>query len=137
MMASATVYDAVRGYLEAQFTAAPLVWENEGAGQLPAPFIIVELVGDVTAQTSIGSGDPGDNRWLESGSLYLYVMVDAGTGSREARALAQHLIDLFRGLSLLADSLRFQDMSVGLGQPGDENGLWWQLPMSIRWEREF
>lgn len=136
-MASGTVYDAIKAYLQAQWSTSPIAWENEtfNKPEPPAPWVMVEIAGDVYAQMSIGADEQADNRWDEEGVLLLHVFVPTGTGASAARGHAKALADLFRGATLLSDSLEFMDASIGMGQPGDDDGMWWRISVSIDWRR--
>jgi hypothetical protein len=136
-MASGTVYDAIKGYLEAQWTTTTIAWENESftKPEPPAAWLMVEMTGDLYAQMSIGAGVQSENRWDEEGVLLLHVYVPSGTGASTARAYAKSLADLFRGALLLDDSLEFLDASIGMGQPGDDDGMWWRISVSVDWRR--
>lgn len=136
-MASDTVYDAIRAHLETYWSATTIAWENEGfeKPEPPAPWVMVEVTGDLYAQMSIGAGNQAENRWDEEGELLMHVMVPAGTGARTARHHAKSLADLFRGALLIDDTLEFLDASIGMGQPGDEDGMWWRVSVSVDWRR--
>jgi hypothetical protein len=136
-MATHIVYDAVRALLLAQFTDAPLVFENENAEpQLPdGPYVMVEMTGDVFTQMSIGAGTRMANRWEERGLIFLHVNAPAGTGGREARRLAALLADVFRGVETLAPGITFEDVSIGLGETSERDGPWWILPLTVQFER--
>lgn len=135
-MSSATVFAAVRTFLEAAWTATPLAWENETfvPGAEPAPFVLVECYGDSFEQMSIGSGSPVTERWVEDGAVLLHVMVPAGTGSMQARTYAEALAALLRGLEL-PGNLRFRNMSIGLGDVGTEDGTYWRISLRADWTR--
>jgi len=138
-MASEIIYDAVRAFLTTQFTTSPLQWENEspitttGVGGEPAPWVMVEMTGTLYAQQSLGASVQADNRWDEEGQLWLHVFVPTGTGGREARRIARLLADLFRGTTLLGDSLEFLDAQIGMGEAGDETGSWYRVSVEIDW----
>lgn len=136
-MASDVVYEAVRAFLTAGWTAAPIAWENEHFDKPnpPAPWLAVELSGTVYAQQSIGAGPQEENRWDEDGVLWLHVFVPAGTGSSTARGYAKALADIFRGALLIDETLEFMDASIGMGEAGDNNGNWWRVSVSIDWRR--
>jgi len=136
-MASNTVYDAIRAHLVAYWSATTIAWENElfDRPEPPAPWVMVEMVGDLYAQMSIGAGVQSENRWDEEGVLMMHVFAPSGTGASTARGYAKSLADLFRGALLLADSLEFLDASIGMGQPGDDDGLWWRISVSVDWRR--
>src|SRR4051812_10993540 len=125
-MASLAVSDAIREHLTANWTACPIAFENERFTPpatddgSPLPYVVQELSGTVYAQESIGAYPQSANRWDEEGILWLHVFVAAGSGVSTVRAYARQLADLFRGATLLSDSLEFRDASIGMGERGDE-----------------
>ncbi len=140
-MASNVVYDAIKTYLTGAWTTTPTQWENEpevvkvdtttGAR---IPWVMVEMTGTLYGQQSIGAADPvTDNRWDEEGDLWLHVFVPTGSGGQTARTYAKTLVDLFRGTQLASDHLEFMDATIGMGQPGDEEGLWFRISVKIEW----
>lgn len=139
-MSTDIAYQAICGFLVANWTATPLEFENINfvppvdADGVMTPWVSVEIAGNSYAQASIGAEIPSDNLWREEGQLWLHVFVPAGTGSLLARQYARQLVDLFKGLDLDPD-IEFRDASVGLGEPGDENGIAWRLSTSIDWIR--
>jgi len=141
-MASATVYSAVRSYLEANWSATPIKWENEtfeipaatDYPAAPAAFLVVEFTGDSYQQASIGSGSPTAERWIETGSVLIYSLVQANASSLVARQNADAVAALLQGM-VLPGSIRLQSMSFGDGGEGDEDGLWWQIPLRVNWLR--
>lgn len=137
-MASPAVYDAIRAYLEANWTGCDLVFENEGfqAGDQTAPWVYVEVIGTSWDQHSIGAGAIRDNRWEEFGIVMFHVFVETGTGTGVIRSNAYGLADLFRGLELLTGTLIFQRFSLGAGEPGSEDGRWWRTTATVEWERK-
>lgn len=142
-MSSDTVYDAIRAYLTAQWTATPIRFENEVADasnnplppSTPTSWIAMAISGTAYGQQSIGAAEQTDNRWDEEGILWLYVMVPSGTGASLARQHAKALADLFRGTTLLSGSLEFMDAYIGRGAPSTENGNWWEIAVDIEWRR--
>ncbi|MDR3474434.1 MAG: phage tail terminator-like protein [Devosia sp.] len=139
-MSTDAVYSAVQAFLTDNWTATPLVFEN-GSGEPPIapdgsliPWVEVEVAGNAYSQISIGAGSPADNRWREEGQVWFHVFVKTGAGSLLARQLATALTGLFRGAQLDPD-IEFGDMSVGLGEPGDDDGNYWRLSVSIDWFR--
>lgn len=140
-MSTAAVYSAVRTYLEANWTTTPLRWENEtftipvDADGVPQPWVDVEITGTEYDQASLGAGTVASNLWREDGMLWLHVMVPSGSGSGVARTHAANLAALFRGLDLDPDIV-FRTMSIGLGSPGDDDGNWWRLSLSIEWQSD-
>jgi len=63
------------------------------------------------------------------------VFVPVGSGAVRARQLAKQLCNLFRGLTLLNDSLEFMDSFIGEGAPAPEEGNWFELSVAIEWRR--
>lgn len=116
---------------------APLIYENESdgppSGELKA-WVLVVLDAALYGQQSIGGGqEAGDNRWDENGTLWFHIFTPKGTGSREARRLGKALANLFRGNRLLDDALEFGDADMGAGDPGQENGNYYLMSVSIEW----
>lgn len=135
-MSSATVYSAVRTWLEGSWNATPLAWENEPfeVPEPPSPFVVVEIYGDSYQQESIGAGNPAAELWREDGAVLLHVMVPAGTGSLTARTHAEALANLLRGLEL-PGGIRFRGMSIGLGETATDDGNWWRISVRAEWLR--
>ena len=136
-MSTATTFQAIRSYLTGSWSTTPLAWDNEqfAKPEPPAPFVLVQVTGDLLEQMSIGAESRTGNRWEETGQLLLTVIVPLGTGSVTARTHAEALANLFRGLTLDASGLEFLDISIGLGRAADDDGPWWSLPVSIDWRR--
>ena len=141
-MSSDTLHAALRAYLEANWTATPLAWENEAfeaprdALGNPLPWVMVEASGNLCAQASIGAGSAAANLWREEGLVWLHVFVPTGTGSALARQHARALVDLFRGLTLAAGTIRYRDASIGRGEPGSDDGKWWRISAGVEWQRD-
>lgn len=137
MATSADVYGAVKTYLTANWLTTTIAWENEQftPPEPPAAWIAVEVTGNLLSQASLGAGADG-NLWREGGMVWLHVFVPAFTGSETARTYARNLVGLFRGLALNADTIRFRDASIGLGQAGSDDGLWWRLSASVEWQSD-
>jgi len=136
-MATDTTYAAVRALLEAEFTEAPLYWENELQDPPAATWVLVEFAGDAFEQTSIGAGERRDNRWVESGIVYLHVMAPRGAGAEEPRRIARLLAEVFRDVTELSPNIEFARTSIGLGGVSDPDGAFWRLPVSVTYTREF
>lgn len=143
------VFDAIReylGYTNDSGAWVPgawdpadgaLVYENQGdgapAGEV-ATWILVMLNSTLYGQQSIGAGEQADNRWDESGTLWLHVFTPKGTGSVEARRLAKGLANLFRGNNTLMNGLlEFMDADLGAGDPGKENANYYLMSVSVDW----
>jgi len=132
-MSTGVVYSAIKSFLDANWSDTPLVYENtnEPIADDPSDFIYVEISGNSYGRASIGS--PDNNLWRENGLLWFHIMIPSGEGSLGARTYAESLIELLRDQQLLSGKLTFQEASVGLGEPGDENGNYWRLSMSVDW----
>jgi hypothetical protein len=141
-MSSATVYQAIRAWFDANWSATTVQWDNETFDKPaptlhpanPAAFLVVEIEGGSYRQASIGSGSPSAERWAERGAVLVYCLVQAGASSLVARQHAETLATSFRGLILSGD-IRFQAMNIGDGGPGDEDGNWWQILLRAEWLR--
>lgn len=139
-MASGAVFDAIRTYLDGTggngaWTTTPIRWENEPYTPTGVEFIDVEMTGTAYAQQSIGASTQAANRWDEEGVLWLHVLVPINTGGSLARTHAKSLADLFRGLTLLSNSLEFREAFIGRGQTGFEDGAYYRLSVYINWRR--
>jgi hypothetical protein len=136
-MSTVDVYSAIKTFLDANFTTVPCVYENTDTplSDTPSAFVYAEISGTAYFQASTGGG-LGDNLFRENGLLWLHVMVTSGSGSITARTYAKTLVELFREAELLGGSLVFNQASVGLGEPGTEDGNYWRLSISIEWELE-
>lgn len=136
-MASDLVYDAIRDYLEANWTETPIQFENENF-DIPESraWVIFEMTGTVYGQQSIGADNQADNRWDEEGVMWLHVMAQAGSGSSVTRRRCKALADLFRGKRLIYDTLEFMDADIGMGAQGDDEGSTYRISVSIDWRRE-
>jgi hypothetical protein len=138
-MTTVAAYTTIRAFIEANFTAVPMGWENEqspdtnGAEGFDAPWVYVQMTGDIWDQMSIGAGDRLDNRWQEEGELLLDVIVPLDTGTIAARTIATTLANLFRGLQL--GDIEFRDISIGIGVIAEDRGPWWLLPVRINWQK--
>lgn len=141
-MSSDVIITAIRNHLESNWTATTIKWENEtfefpqptAYPDPPAAWLAVEVSGGLYQQQSIGSGNPSLERWTERGTVLVYSLVQNGAGSLVAHQNAKAVVLLFRGL-VLPNNLRFQDMVIGSGGPGDDDGNWWQLLLRIEWEQ--
>lgn len=142
-MSSATVYSAVKAFLIASWTTTPLVFDNANEAENltkpwegTSPWVSVEMTSDYYGAESIGAGSDAANLYRERGVIFPTVMVPSGTGSLLARQHAKALIDLFRGLDLVAGRVIFREMSIGLGENRTENGNWYALPCSIEYQAD-
>lgn len=141
-MASDLIWQAVRDWVDANWTATPVSWENETFDQpaptdhpvAPAAWLMIEVAGRSYDQMSIGAGGGSAERWAEEGAVLVHSFVQTGAGSLVARQNATSFAYLLRGLEL-PGGIRFRSMSIGDGGPGDENGKWWALTLRAEWIR--
>lgn len=131
-MSTLPAFEAIREYIEANWTATPLVWENEPVYHGTGAWVRVGVTSISQMQESIGAGSILANRWVEVGSIFFWIVVPVGTGTTVARQHATNLIDLFRGLDL--GLFEFKRMAIGLGGVGSDDGMWWELPAEVEWE---
>jgi uncharacterized protein DUF4128 len=147
-MAADAVYDAIKAHLETAANVAvladaatgvvpPFRFENEAFTKPDAaPWIAVAMTGVLYGQQSIGAHTQAGNRWDETGHVWLSVFVPTGTGGSRARQMAKMLADIFRGLNtLLSGNLEFMDSFIGEGEPAEDEGNWYMLPLAIEWRR--
>lgn len=131
------VFEAIKAHLTANWDASdcPIAWPNEGFVQsaTPTQFLAVEITSTSYDQQSIGEADQADNRWDEDGRLWVHVMVKRGSGASGARGAGRAIANLFRGTTLLAGQLEFMEASIGLGQPGDEQGNYYRVSVDVEW----
>lgn len=136
-MASSAAYDALRGYLEAHFTSAPLFFENEEVDppETAATWVYVEIESDEDDQESIGSGNPDAELWREHGVLRAHVLVPVGAGVAAGNATRDAIAQLFRGLQIDSLICRAIHRRGGLRweEFGVSNGNWWALPLTVDW----
>lgn len=132
-MSSPTAFDLIEQRLKVSWQETPIIFENEGFDLpgLPSQFVYVEVFGDIYQQDTMGA--PGENEWLEAGQLYLHVMTPNGTGSRDARDIANRLTYLFREQPL--SGIYFRQMSIGSGEPGRSFGNYYAMTATIEWDR--
>jgi hypothetical protein len=139
-MASGAVFDAIRTYLDGTggngaWQTTPIRWENEPLSPLPDSFIDVEMTGTMYGQQSFGAIHQENNRWDEEGVLWLHVLTKINAGGSTARTYAKSLADLFRGRTLLNDSIEFRDAFIGRGQSGHEDGMYYRISIYQEWRR--
>lgn len=133
-MSGFAAFASLEDYIRSYWQATPVVFENEGfpLSDEPSAFVFVEIFGDFLSQESFGT--PGDNLWRETGEIRGHILVPNGTGSRQARQLASEFVGLFQEIEV--EGVRFRDMSVGAGDPGEGDGNYWRMTTSVSWERD-
>jgi hypothetical protein len=134
-MASDVPYDAVRAHIEANWPHSPIAFENEEFHRPspPAHWLSFEMSGDLYSQQSIGAGEQSENRWDEEGTIWGHVYAPKNAGTSYQRKLCRWFADLFRGQTLLNGNLEFLDAHLGLGEPGDEKGVYWRISVTVDW----
>ncbi|EJB02884.1 hypothetical protein Rleg9DRAFT_1698 [Rhizobium leguminosarum bv. trifolii WSM597] len=132
-MSSPEAFDAINEVLFNGWAETIVIYENDTLQDpdTQEPFIYIEVVGDQLEQDTFGA--PGQNEWVEDGAAYFHVMVPNGTGSREARAIAKRLSNLFRERPV--DSMNFQRMSIGSGEPGRDFPNFFAMTLTIGFDR--
>jgi|GEM_PF-1815273 len=139
-MASGAAHDAIRNWLEANFTAATLYFENEDAtppdAGLDVRWVYVEIEGDEEDQASIGGGSADENIWRETGTIKAYVIVPVGEGVGAGNDLRDQLADALRGLQTGGVVCRRMSRVAGLSWEGNGNGNWWALPLVVEFYRD-
>lgn len=117
----------------AKIEAAELVpadriyWPNEPfvTPDPPALWLAVEAEGEVLAPIELGG-----RTWQESGTLHVHIMAPAGWGTADARALAERVAGLFRGLP--PQPVVYLGGAIGRGGASDD-GAWWRMSCAIDW----
>lgn len=135
-MASAEAFEVIQSVLVPSWTATAIYFENDQQ-TLPDSvdyFVFVEVYGQLFEQASIGGGSPTENLWREEGAILAHVMCPRGDGSLKGRQYARQICDLFRGQDI--SGIRFREMSIGASEPGDEDGSYWRLTVTIDWQRD-
>ncbi|BAL77031.1 hypothetical protein [Bradyrhizobium cosmicum] len=138
---------AVRAYLDAGFTAAPVQFQNEDPPQQPWPpqvaskpvpwcyFEMVQLDDRLR-----GVGLPGSQVWISIGRISVSVFVPKGYGLPEHLALAGQVVELFRsrtlyntepGVALRCWSEQGQGPSVQGGDSKSDDGNWFGVVVTI------
>lgn len=135
-MSTPESFTPIHDYLVAQWSATDIVFENEAWPDpaTAAAFVFVEIYGDLFDQASLGAESIAGNLWRESGLLLAHVLVPANTGTLPARTHARALADLFRGQSIGA--IRFRRPSIGASDPGERDGAYFRMTMTIEFERD-
>lgn len=136
-MASFAAYTALRGFLEAHWSSTLLCFEN-GATEPPqdaqAAWVYVEIESDEDSQSSIGAG--AENSWRETGDMTLYVLIPAGAGTGDGRALRDQLADLFRAAQIGQIVCTRMRRTGGISWEGEGTGNYWGLPLVVEWHMD-
>jgi hypothetical protein len=131
-MSTPSAFTAIKNRLNGAWNTTPVVYENKFHEPTGAAFVYVEVFDDSLAQETIGA--PGNNLWVESGTVYLHVMVPSGGGSETARSHAFSLKQLFREQDI--GGLKITEMSIGSGEPGRDFPNYWALTLTLYYRRD-
>ncbi|MBP2229662.1 hypothetical protein J2847_002961 [Azospirillum agricola] len=151
-MATIDSFDAIRSFVDAGWgdaapVSCPLAWDNEpftepqprgpAAGPdgklIPNHWARVIISGDLWEQASIGTGEPAEERWDESGEITVIAFASVNTGSRTLRSILTAFAELCRGQD--AGGIEFQDIRFDPIGAKDESGNWWGMHITINWLR--
>ncbi len=131
------VFDAVKAWLDAEWTHTPIQYPlEEYVPDGAETWLKFEMHGTVYGQQSIGANAQADNRWDDAGLLWFYLVVPRGSGALSYSAIrgaAKELADLFRGKTMLNGTLEFGDAKIDPGAWNDEAGASFVVPISIEW----
>lgn len=98
---------AAEAIIKARFIAewpnasVPIYWANEDTilPDTPAPFLMVEIIGDGESLYAHGAGR-GANIWRGEGAVAIHVLVPTGYGTQAALGYLSDAFAIFRGLRL-------------------------------------
>jgi hypothetical protein len=126
---------AIRSYIEAGFTTAPLVWPNEAHDlpATPAAFVAIEVQG--VSNSIRGVGQPGNRLFIHGGLILANVYVPFSVGSKAGDDLADAIGLLLTRRDIAAPSVpqvvRTEDPTVHDGELGDEDGNYWRVSVAV------
>ncbi len=126
---------AIRAYIEAGFTTAPLVWPNErhDLPDVPTAFVAVEVEG--VSNSIRGVGDPSNRLFIHPGIILAHCFVVFGTGSAAADGIAGALALLLTRKEFAAPTLpqivRTEDPTTYEGELASDDGNYWRVTVSI------
>lgn len=140
-MTTLVVYDALVALLEAEFSAAPVVYENQPApprdangNDLLTEWVLVEILGVSDRQVSMGADTKQGNLWQARGEVLFHIHAPVGRGPRPALVVADAIAALFRARYQEEDGVAWMDMSVGGGSVATEDGKWWVTTVTVDWQ---
>jgi hypothetical protein len=139
-MSRSIVRAAVVAHIAAGWTFAPVIVQNaEAVPPLSSdgttqPYLFIQISYNSTTQESIGEEPRTGNRWDETGQVFFHVYTPSGGGSALSDQYADAIITLFRGLTL-DTNIEFQDIFSDIGGPGDDNGNYYRVSVSVDWIR--
>jgi hypothetical protein len=140
-MSRAVVRAAVKERIEANWTTTPLVYQTTdtapplSAGGNLRPYVFVEITHNSTYQASIGSESRATNLWREDGLVFFHIYTPTSAdGSVDlSDQYADAMVELFRGVQIAPD-LKFGNFTGDVGGPGDDNGNYYRVSLSVEWD---
>ncbi len=135
-MSTVAVRAIVRAAVQA---AAPGVQIVEVAGvrvnpaSLQSPWIAIGY--EAGAQTRLSIGDP--SLWIETGTVYVAVVVTAGAGDATLNGLCDQITNAMRDFSDAATGFRITSVSLGAQAEEDSDGRWFSRTVLLSYERVF
>lgn len=140
---------AMRARFAAGWAETPIAYQNEtpqdadGAALDPwppaGPWVYFEVV---ASQSDIrGAGLPGDNVWLTTGNIFIYVFTPLGYGLPEPLRLAGVAGEIFRAATFYQDGSGSKVIcmapNVDGGASDADNGNWFRVTCSVPFEFYF
>jgi hypothetical protein len=136
MTGFATAKAAIRAFIEANWTALPVAWQNEsferprdGDGNA-LPWVYIEILstnGDGSAFGSIGKRVKTD-----TGLVAAHFFYPVGTGDADATAMATQFGEMLQLRSIgTAPAPRMESPMIDGGGSGDDDGLYFRVSSSI------
>jgi hypothetical protein len=104
----------------------PIYWANEEniLPDQPAPFLLVEIIGDGESLYAHGGGR-GANVWRGEGAIAIHILVPKGQGTQGALGYLEDAFTIFRGLRI--DGVSYEaGMAQGSGT-ATIDGAYWQV----------
>jgi hypothetical protein len=133
---------AMRARFEADFTAAPVVFQNEDPPatpwppQPPAPWVYFEVI--QAASNLRGVGLPGNQTWLTTGHVFAHVFAPKGYALPEHLALAGQAGEVLRAKTIYNTDpgarVTFYAPSVQGGGSASDDGNYFGVTVAIPFE---
>ena len=125
-MAGKPVVDAVEAYLQANWTATPIIGVNL-VGDTPADgSAFLTLQYPVAKETFIGMASVGARTFREDGVVRLVLSVPRAQGQGQALAWIETLRDLFRAQTLPGPVI-FRECSPAVTDNSNDSGAYWVM----------
>lgn len=127
MTAFAAAASQIRARMNANFTAAPIAWENAPHQPNDDAFVFFEVVSGGSEQVSIGS--PNARLYRHAGVIQAHVFVPTGKGTKLALEHADTIAAIFRGQSF--NGVLCFAPRLGNAAQADDDGKWYRVTVSI------